>query len=511
MSRTEAAPRFATPRNPNRLTLGRKVGKVMGLIDPPRRLDGIRGPMPWQQDALDVACEIDPATGLFFYREVVIIVPRQAGKTSLSRGKVTHRCITTPRSPVLYTAQDRNMARRRLEKSFLEPLTDSALAAYLAPPGQGGKLGWDGANGREKVKWRNGSEIFIIAAQKKTAGHGDTLPEAHLDEYFAQVDGRLEQAIGPTMITVPGAQRWVTSAAGDSSSVPLWAKVEAGRARCEAAAAARGRGEIPLESRTCYIEYSAPPEADRTDPDAIATTHPAVDYTITVDDVLAEQTSMDSAGPEEWDRAYFGWWPSARSRPWAIPKGAWEDTSRPGADVEPQGEPVWSVDISPDRRWFSIGMAAALPGVRCWLEVPMHDEIDSTARDPGPRVVPMLRGLADELGGQLVGVDGSGPAAALIPDLEAAGFTVDRLSRQEVVDACGGLYDDVLAGYVLHEFDPDVDASLASAATRNSGEAWLFVRGRSTADISPVYAMTIARAVYVKHAGEHYDPLNSIG
>lgn len=500
-SRPEAEPRFATPRNPNRQTLGRRVGQVMALIDPPRRLDGGRGPMPWQQQVLDVACEIDPATGLFYYREVIVIVERQAGKTSLSRGKLAHRCVWRPRSLCLYAAQDRNMSRRRLEQSLLEPFTDSPLAAYLAPAGRTGKLGWDGTNGREKIKWANRSEISILAAQKKTAGHGDTLDEAHLDEYFAQVDGRLEQAVGPTMITVPGAQRWTLSAAGDETSVPLWRKVEAGRARVDA----------EVESRIAYFEWSAPPDADRSDPDTIARVHPAVGYTITVEDILAEQVSMDANGPEEWDRAYFGWWPKAKAKPWVIPKGPWTETSLPGAEADWHGEPVWAVDISPDRAWVSIGLAAAHDGVRCWLEVPVHQEIDAGATEPGPRVVPLLRAMADELGGRLVGVDGSGPAAALIPDLEAAGFTVDRLSRQEVVDACGGLYDDVLAGYVLHEADPEVDDALASAATRSSGEAWLFVRGRSSADISPLYAMTIARAVHLKHASAHYDPLDSIG
>ena len=487
-NRTEAAPRFATPRNPNRQTLGRKVGKVMAAIDPPRRLDGLRGPMPWQQDALDVACEIDPATGLFYYREIVLLVERQAGKTSLSRGKVTHRCLTTPRASVLYTAQDRNMARRRLEKSFLEPLTDSPLASFLAPATSAGKLGWDGANGREKVKFANGAEIFIIAAQKKSAGHGDTLPEAHLDEYFAQVDGRLEQAVAPTMITVPGAQRWVMSAAGEASSVPLWEKVVAGRARVEAG----------IESRTCYIEYSAPPDADRTDPAAIAAYHPAVGYTMTVEDILAEQTSMDSRGPEEWNRAYFGWWPSAAAKPWVIPQGPWHDTALPGDEAEWSGEPVWSVDVSPDREWASIGMAAAHPGKRCWLEVPAHDA-------HGTWVVPLLKALAEELGGRLVGVDGSSPAAALIPDLEAAGFEVVRLGRQEVVDGCGGLYDDVLGEAIWHDADPELDDALAAAAKRNSGDAWLFVRGRSSADISALYALTIARAAYVKRWPGDYD------
>lgn len=491
---TEAAPRFATPRNPNRQTLGRKVGKVMAAIDPPRRLDGKRGPMPWQQDALDVACEIDPATGEFYYREIVVVVVRQAGKTSLSRGKISHRCLTTPRASVLYTAQDRNMARRRLEKSFLEPLTDSPLARYLAPAGVRGKLGWDGTNGREKVKWANRAEIFIIAAQKKDSGHGDTLPEAHLDEYFAQVDGRLEQAIGPTMITVPGAQRWVMSAAGDSSSVPLWAKVEAGRARVEAG----------TESRTCYIEYSAPPDADRSDPDQIAAVHPAVGYTVTVEDILAEQTSMDTAGPDEWNRAYFGWWPSAKARPWVIPQGAWDPLALGEDDVEWDGTPMWSVDVSPERDWCSIALAAAHPEAQTYLEVVDHAEGTGWAVDK-------LRRLREALGGKVVALDGSGPSASLEPDLIEAGFEVRRLTLRNKVDACGALYDATLEGRLRHGGDPVLDKALESASTIRSGDAWVWSRGKSLDDISPLYAVTVARWAWVDAAGEDYDPSDSYG
>lgn len=495
MSLTEAAPRFATPRNPNRLTLGRKVGKVMAAIDPPRRLDGLRGPMPWQQDALDVACEIDPATGGFWYREVVVIVPRQAGKTSMSRGKITHRCITTPLAPVLYTAQDRNMARRRLEKSFLEPLSASPLAALLAPAqaGRGGKLGWDGANGREKVKFANKSEIFIIAAQKKTAGHGDTLPEAHLDEYFAQVDGRLEQAIGPTMITVPGSQRWVTSAAGDATSAPLWAKVEAGRARVRES----------VESRTCYIEYSAPEDADRTDPDAIRACHPAVGFTIDVEDVLAEQVNMDANGPAEWNRAYFGWWPSATERPWVIPKASWLERRVEPVDVDWTGEPVWSLDISPERDAASIGLAAAARSGRVWLEVVAHEDGETW-------LVPHLRKLRSMFGGSHVALDGSGPAAALVPELEAEGFTVHRLGMRQKVDACGALYRAALAATIEHGGDPTLDGALAGAAKRTtSGDAFLWVRGTSLVDITPLYVITLARWLFVDLADDDYDPAES--
>lgn len=484
-SLTDVEPLYYTPRDPTRKTLGRKVGQVLAALDGPRH-DGLRGPMPWQQDILDVACEIDPATGEFYYREVDVMVVRQAGKSSMTRAKMTHRALTRPGSSILYTAQDRNHALRRLEKTLYEPISRSALAAYLGRPR------W--SNGSEAVRWRNGSEFIIDAPTKKTSAHGESgLPEAHLDEYFAARDGRLEQGVSPAMITVRGAQKWILSAAGDAESVPLWNKVESGRARCRAG----------VHGRIAYFEYSAPLDADRADPKVWAATHPAIGYTIDLESIQAEFDSFESSGtPEEFDRAYLGWWQKAKAKPWVIPKGSWRDTV--GDDAETSGEPVWSVDVSPDRAWASIGMAVAHPAARCWLEVPAHEE-------HGPWVVPRLQGLAEELGGRRVGVDKSGPAASLIPDLEAAGFEVFALSRQEVVDGCGGLYDDVLAGYVLHDDDPDLETSLASAATRASGDAWLFVRGKSSADISPLYAVTIARALYVKHSGQDYDPLDSIG
>lgn len=484
--RTDPEPLYFTPRDPTRQTLGRKVGQVLSAIDGPR-YDGLRGPMPWQQFVLDVACEIDPATGTFFYREVDVMVVRQAGKSSMTRAKMTHRALTTPGASILYTAQDRNHARRRLEKTLYVPLRRSPLAVELAKPR------W--AAGSEALRFRNDSEFIIDAPTKKTSAHGETMPEAHLDEYFAMHDGRLEQGISPTMVTIRGAQKWVLSAAGDTDSVPLWAKVESGRARCRSG----------THGRIAYFEYSAPLDADRADPMVWAATHPAIGHTIDLEAIQAEFDGYEAMkDPEQFDRAYLGWWPAAKSKPWVIPRGSWEETALAGDMADWSGTPVWSVDVSPDRAWASIGMAAEHPGVRCWLEVPVH-------REHGEWVVGMLRDLAGELGGRLVGIDGTGPAAALIPDLEAAGFTVDRLTRQEVVDGCGGLYDDVLAGQVLHELDPDVDTSLASAATRASGDAWLFVRGRSSSDISPLYAETIARAVFVKHAGARYDPVASVG
>lgn len=489
LTRPECQPRYATPRNPDRPTLGPKVVKLV-FND-----DGQPTPaMPWQKRAADVACEIDPATGLFWYRKVIIIVPRQTGKTTLSRAKISHRSMTSPGKPVLYTAQDRNKALRRLKKDFYEPLSKSPLAPFLGRPR------W--AAGSELVRWTNGSEIFIDAAQKKSAGHGETLPEAHLDEAFAHSDARLEQAVSPMMITVKGAQEWITSAAGDTDSKFLWSKVEANRARLESYT-------DPMQatlSRTCYIEYSAPEGLDPTDPATWWLAHPALGYTVD-EEVLQGELEGLADSPGEFERAYLGWWPTAKPPPQIFPATSWEDCSVADGEEPWDGIPVWAADTSPDREWSAVGMAgAAVAKGRVFGEVIKHDRGTSWV------VETMLR-LRSQFGGDLVVLDGSGAASSLGRDLEDEGFEVRRLSTREKVDACGALYDDVLQGEFSHLDDPVLNGAMAAAAKRNmaGGDGgFMWVRGKSLQDITPLYAVTLARFVAMEIIGNPYDPLDNI-
>ena len=125
--------------------------------------------MPWQRDFLDIIGEIDPETGLLWYRTVILILPRQGGKTTLLRGKIAHRGITQAGAQMLYTAQDRNKARQRLEETIYNPLSMSPLAPALGRPR------W--AAGSEAMRFINRS-VCRIESLTKTAGHGDTLDEA---------------------------------------------------------------------------------------------------------------------------------------------------------------------------------------------------------------------------------------------------------------------------------------------------------------------------------------------
>jgi len=88
--------------------------------------------------------------------------------------------------------------------------------------------------------------------------------------------------------------------------------------------------------------------------------------------------------------------------------------------------------------------------------------------------------------------DGSGPAGSLIVDMDRAGVSVQSLSRQELAQSCGVLFDLVEQGGVRHLGSQELVLALRSAAPRQLGDAWYWSRRLSGGDISPLVAATIA-------------------
>jgi hypothetical protein len=441
--------------------------------------------MPWQRDVLDIVCEIDPRTGLYWYRTFILVLPRQGGKTTLIRGKMTHRGLTQPGANMLYTAQDRNKARLRLEETLYKPLKESPLGPKLGRPR------W--AAGSEAMRFKNGSTVRIESLSK-TAGHGDTLDEAYIDEAFAHVDNRIEQNVTPTMITVDGAQKWITSAMGGLESSFLEQKVEMGRALV-------GMG---ADSRTAYIEYGAAAHLDPLDPFTVLGSHPAIGHTISLENILDDRDGMSQ---EEYERAYLSWMPKREAAQTVIPWASWQQNFTDENLDTWLGIPMWSVDVSPDRSWASISLAAQSydPSARCFVEVIDHEQ--GTAWVAG-----RLEDLRNKFGGYKVVIDGTGSASSLKEELEERGFTVETLTARERVDACNKLYDDSVQNKIRFLNDPVLNGAMKSATKINAyaGESWVFSRGKSKADITPLYSVAIARYGFVKFYGDQYDVLDSI-
>ena len=281
-----AEPRWATPAT------GR-AHLADHMADTARAL-GFRGLMAWQHRTLVVITE--HVAGVPVYRQATIILPRQQGKT---RGVVlpymVTRCLREDGCQIAYTAQTRLDARHRLLDVFY-PLIAASPLAPLADDRRG--------SGSEAIVFYNGSMIFLVSGTQ-TSGHGDTTDAAVLDEGWSQKDSRVETAVKPSMITRPGAQLLVVSCAGNEDSAYLDGKMDEGRALCE----------LGATDTACYVEYSAPDDADPADEAVWAGCMPALGVTIDVATVRADFQTMDLA---DFRRSYLCQRPGVANPGWKL-------------------------------------------------------------------------------------------------------------------------------------------------------------------------------------------------
>jgi hypothetical protein len=488
----ECPPLWGTPRRPQFPSLGPKAWKVMERLGYP--------PMPWQRYVLDVALELDPETGLFAHREVGLSVPRQQGKTQQILGLMVHRMAAWTRQRVVYAAQTRGMARERWEDEFLVTMDESSLA---------GKYRVRKSNGHEAIIWSKTRSKMGITSNTEKAGHGPPLDLGVIDEAFAHDDDRLEQAFSPAMLTRQMAQLWWASAGGTEKSVWLNKKRTAGRELVERLWA---EGVFP---RIAYFEWFAPDHLPRDSPETWRACLPALGFTVTEATIRAELEKLD---PGEFDRAYLN-----RTRKQAppsdpnIPKAAWPAIADPQS--QPGRELAIAVDVSHDRAWTSISIAALREDGRVHLEL-----IDQR---PGTewlvKAVVRLRALWNPVA---VAIASTGsPAGSLIDDLVAAGVTVPEdkdnpvrgdlivMRTGDIVEACGQMADAITQGSAVHRDQAELTAAVNGAMTRPVGDAWALDRRRSLTDVSPFYAATLARwalLIIGPQVRSDYDVLDSV-
>lgn len=428
--------------------------------------------MPWQQLVADVACEIDPATGEFVYREVGLTVPRQSGKTTLILAKCTHRCIAWTRQVVKYAAQTRNDSRMKWEDDYLETLN----ASHFRDRFHARKT-----NGNEAIIWHGTRSRFGITSTTEKAGHGGTMDEGYIDEAFAQVDARLEQAFKPAMVTKTNAQLWVVSTAGTEKSLYLRAKVDKGRAAVESG----------VRSGLCYFEWSAPD--DRTDygnPQLWREVMPALhwpdcpagcqDHTVWESTIAADYISMET---NEFRRAYLNQWCPEETHEPIIDPDAWKAL---GDRKRITGDLVFGIAVDPDRTFASIGAAGARRDSRMGVEVVEHR--------PGTGwVVERAKELQDKHSPRAFYIDTQSAAGSLVEPLIEAGVRVEVIGTADYAVACGQWYDDAMQDKLRHRSDDRLTVAMMGAMKRYTGDRWVFDRRGSGMDLTPLDGCTLAR------------------
>jgi hypothetical protein len=99
-------------------------------------------------------------------------------------------------------------------------------------------------------------------------------------------------------------------------------------------------------------------------------------------------------------------------------------------------------------------------------------------------------------------IDPASPAGTLVDDLRAAGVRVHTVTAREYAQACGWLYDAVKGSEVRHLGDPELDAAVRDARPRDLAGGFAWDRKKSSADITPLVAVTLACWGYRTYGGD---------
>ena len=323
--------------------------------------------------------------------------------------------------------------------------------------------------GAESIELRNGKRLRFVA-RSSGSGRGFSADLVILDEAYELGDAAMA-ALLPTLSARPNPQIWYTSTAGLPTSTQL------GRVR------ERGlRGDDPS---LAFFEWSVDPgDYDPADPACWAQANPGLGIRITPEYIAKERAAL---APEEFarERLGVGTYPADLAGWAVIPQGAWESLADPGS--EPAGPLTFAVTV--DGRQGRRG-AVGVAGLRA--DGLLHAEL-ADYRPGTAWIVPRVTEMYERHGGQVV-IDAAGYEGSLVLPLEQAGVPVTKPTARDVAAAFGQFFDAVTDGKSLrHLGQPELDAAVASAATRDVGDAGkTWGRRAAAGDISPLVAVTLA-------------------
>lgn len=341
------------------------------------------------------------------------------------------------------------------------------------------------ANGEEGIELTTGQRLRF-RARTRTGGRGLTGDDVVLDE-AQELTAAMMGSLMPTMSAKSqhgNPQVLYAGTAGKVTSA-VWRQI-------------RDRGRPGGDQALAWVEWcatQAPCELERCthrlgvvgcQMDRLENwraANPALGRRISAEWIAA--TERGSMTPEEFGRERLGWWDEPEeSVGLGVPLDAWrecEDRTSELAVVD-----ALAVDVGLDAAWSTIAAAGTRPDGRVHIEVVEN-------RRGTEWVVERLAELAEAHGVKKVAIDPKGPARCLLDELADAGLPMLEAGPGDIATACATLIDDLNRRQVRHLGQGELDMAARSAVRRPVGDAWVFSRRHSPADISPLVAATLAR------------------
>jgi hypothetical protein len=359
------------------------------------------------------------------------------------------------------------------------------------------------ATGRESITfWRpkangKGRETCRLKfkARVKTGGRGLAGDLVILDEAFALTPEHMGSLL-PILSTKAKGQILYGSSAPHATSTILHDVVKRGRA-----------------GRMAYLEWRAPGDWDAPgctqpkcthaldtpgcaldDIDMLVQCNPAAFHGRISREYLAGERVELAAAPAEFIRERMGYGESPAVAGGAISLSKWNECE--DAFSQFVGRPVFAIAVSRDNSSAAIAAAG-------WRTdgIP-HVEIVETGRG-SDWVVKRCTSDEKDADGRPLGLkrhrplawvlDKKTPAAALLPDLKAAGIKPREMNTQDCGQACSALQRAVDDGVVRHLGSGVLNAAIQGAARRDIGDGlWAWSAKTSEVDIVTLVAATNA-------------------
>lgn len=436
---------------------------------------------PWQQDALRVMLAVreDGKWACFEYGE---IVARQQGKGAILEARALAGLFLLGERLIMWSAHEYKTAMEGFLR--LRALVYNLEQTGLIPDGAVKTIKTNGEESFEIVA--TGQRVKFIA-RSKSSGRGFSGDCNLIDEAFAYTFAQ-QAALMPTMSARPNPQIVYVSSPpldGESGEVlfALKARAEAG-------------GDDSLGWRDWGLAANLD-QVDRLDLDdraLWAATNPALGIRITEETISRERRSM---GAPEFARERLSVWPRQQVGGGAIDLATWAALRDPQS--RRHGDVAIGVDIAPDRRYAAIGLygkrADGYGHVQLVDYRPGTDWILDRIREwreaVNPVAIAMGRACAASLEVELEKLGIKRPDDPERPQRGDLAVT----SASEMSAACGQFLDGVRQRTERYVPDPAkaLDASVAGAKVKQTGDTLVWARKESAADTSPLVSVTVAR------------------
>lgn len=479
------------------------MGAVLLLTSPPVLLRGVRKPQvsshpdhvfsygpfaselaaaaglildPWQSDALDIMLGLrhDDRFSCF---EFGLIVPRQNGKGAVLEARVLAGLFILKEELILWSAHQYKTAMEMYRRVQALIRNCPELHAQVKR--------YSGAHGEEGIELKTGQRLKFIA-RSKDSGRGFSGDCNIVDEAYAYTDEQ-NSALMPALSARPNPQIIY------ASSPPL------DEITGDVLRNLRARGEAGDDPDLGWLDWGAKHGADLDDISVWAATNPALGYRagLSVETIRRERAGMRD---RDFARERLGIWSEAVTAH-IIDPDLWQQLADTGSTIT---DPVaFAVDVTPARDYAAIAAASVRPDGLTHVEVVEH-------RPGVDWLVPQLAQLRDKWNPVGIGLDRRGPAGSLLLDLSKLGIVepdgepqrgqLAVPGPQDMTAACGQFIDACRQKTLRHRNQDALNVALAGAKTASVGDSTKWTRKDAKNDLSPLYAVTLARWTYETRA-----------